>query len=274
MWTEKVTWFSNEEGKKGQIAGGSVRRPDRPGPRLLCLRRGRYRGHVVVADGRRRQGRVWRRANSPRSTTVAPPPAMPDWSPVRQFGGFAAWKQRRRGRSAPLQQVASHGMWLRERVRRARSRPCARVVGNAPTSDLQGLLGRARLRVLGGLTMRPDAQGQSVLGSRAAASAVGDAVGPHLALGLGVSDWRCRQADAISTPRSLEQVHFGLHPGWLWAALAIVVEIGGSLCVIFNRFVWLGAGGAGCIDGRGDARGEQLLESDGCGAFHCVEQFF
>lgn len=45
----------------------------------------------------------------------------------------------------------------------------------------------------------------------------------------------------------LEQEHFGLHPGWLWAALAVAVEIGGSLCVIFNRFVWLGAGGLGAL---------------------------
>jgi uncharacterized membrane protein YphA (DoxX/SURF4 family) len=39
-----------------------------------------------------------------------------------------------------------------------------------------------------------------------------------------------------------EQNHFGLHPGWLWAMLAIVVEIGGSLCVIFNKLPWFGAG--------------------------------
>lgn len=44
-----------------------------------------------------------------------------------------------------------------------------------------------------------------------------------------------------------EQEHFGLHPGWVWAALAIVVEIGGSACVLANRLVWLGAGGLGCL---------------------------
>lgn len=44
-----------------------------------------------------------------------------------------------------------------------------------------------------------------------------------------------------------EQEHFGLHPGWLWAATAIVVELGGSLLVIINRFVWLGAGGLGVL---------------------------
>jgi uncharacterized membrane protein YphA (DoxX/SURF4 family) len=35
----------------------------------------------------------------------------------------------------------------------------------------------------------------------------------------------------------LEQEHFGLHPGVIWAALAVVVEIGGSLCVTFNCLV-------------------------------------
>jgi len=41
----------------------------------------------------------------------------------------------------------------------------------------------------------------------------------------------------------LEQEHVGLHPGAVWATLAIVVELGGSFCVVFNRLVWLGAGG-------------------------------
>lgn len=45
----------------------------------------------------------------------------------------------------------------------------------------------------------------------------------------------------------LEQEHFGLHPGWLWAAVTIGVELGGSLCVIANRWLWLGAGGLGIL---------------------------
>ncbi|WP_264673670.1 DoxX family protein [Acinetobacter calcoaceticus] len=44
-----------------------------------------------------------------------------------------------------------------------------------------------------------------------------------------------------------EQASFGLQPAWLWAATAIVIEIVGSLLVIFNRFVWLGAGALGCL---------------------------
>jgi uncharacterized membrane protein YphA (DoxX/SURF4 family) len=44
-----------------------------------------------------------------------------------------------------------------------------------------------------------------------------------------------------------EQEHFGLNPGWLWASLAITVELGGSLLIISGRFVWFGAGGLGVL---------------------------
>ena len=44
-----------------------------------------------------------------------------------------------------------------------------------------------------------------------------------------------------------EQAHFGLQPAWLWAAAAIVVELGGSALVIVGRWVWLGAGSLGVL---------------------------
>lgn len=44
-----------------------------------------------------------------------------------------------------------------------------------------------------------------------------------------------------------EQAHFGLQPAWLWATAAIIVEFGGSILVIFGRWVWLGAGGLGVL---------------------------
>ncbi|AND89545.1 MULTISPECIES: DoxX family protein [Bradyrhizobium] len=44
-----------------------------------------------------------------------------------------------------------------------------------------------------------------------------------------------------------EQEHFGLYPGWLWASAAILVELFGSLLVVINRWVWLGAGGLGIL---------------------------
>jgi uncharacterized membrane protein YphA (DoxX/SURF4 family) len=44
-----------------------------------------------------------------------------------------------------------------------------------------------------------------------------------------------------------EQDHFGLHPGWLSAAVSILIELGGSALVISGRWVWLGAGGLGVL---------------------------
>jgi len=44
-----------------------------------------------------------------------------------------------------------------------------------------------------------------------------------------------------------EQERFGLHPGWLWAALAIAVELGGSALLLADRLVWLGAGALGVL---------------------------
>jgi uncharacterized membrane protein YphA (DoxX/SURF4 family) len=44
-----------------------------------------------------------------------------------------------------------------------------------------------------------------------------------------------------------EQAHLGLQPAALWAAAAVVVELGGSLLVVLGRWVWLGAGGLGVL---------------------------
>ena len=44
-----------------------------------------------------------------------------------------------------------------------------------------------------------------------------------------------------------EQERFGFSPGWLWAALTILIEIGGSVLVLSGYAVWLGAGALGCL---------------------------
>jgi uncharacterized membrane protein YphA (DoxX/SURF4 family) len=44
-----------------------------------------------------------------------------------------------------------------------------------------------------------------------------------------------------------EQAHFGLNPGWLWAAAAILIELGGSALVVSGRLGWLGAGALGVL---------------------------
>jgi hypothetical protein len=90
MWTENVTWFSNEVGKKGHIAAGQLADlivPDRDyfacsedeiadSSSLLTI----VGGKVVYGAG-----------DFAKFDENAPPPAMPDWSPVRRFGGYAAW---------------------------------------------------------------------------------------------------------------------------------------------------------------------------------------
>jgi transmembrane protein len=37
----------------------------------------------------------------------------------------------------------------------------------------------------------------------------------------------------------------GLPPSWLLYGLLLIVQLGGSLAIIFNRFAWLGAGALG-----------------------------
>ncbi|CAN7241497.1 amidohydrolase [Acidovorax sp.] len=107
MWTENVTWFSNEEGKKGRIEVGQLADlvvPDRDffacpesdiadTTALLTVVGGKVVygvGEFAAHDG------------------AAPPPAMPDWSPVRTFGGYGGWgDQEGKPLQAALRQAAA-----------------------------------------------------------------------------------------------------------------------------------------------------------------------
>ncbi len=93
LWTENATWFSNEECKKGRIAVGQLADlivPDRD--YFACP-------ESVIADivseltivG----GRIVYAAGIFASLDAPPPPAMPDWSPVRRFGRSAASAEQR-----------------------------------------------------------------------------------------------------------------------------------------------------------------------------------
>jgi hypothetical protein len=98
LWTENVTWFSNEEGKKGRIQVGQLADlmvPDRDyfscaedeiaGTTSLLTMVG---GKIVYGSG-----------DFASLEEVAVPPAMPDWSPVRTFGGYGAWGDRNAAKS-------------------------------------------------------------------------------------------------------------------------------------------------------------------------------
>ncbi|MGA0611748.1 amidohydrolase [Caldimonas sp. KR1-144] len=105
MWTEHGTWFSNEEGQKGRIAAGQFADlvvPDRDffacaeseisGTSSLLTLVG---GRIVYAAGEFKP-----------HDDGEPPPAMPDWSPVRRYGGYGAWG---RQDNAPLKLAADCG---------------------------------------------------------------------------------------------------------------------------------------------------------------------
>jgi hypothetical protein len=104
MWTENVTWFSNEVGKKGQIKVGQFADlvvPDRDF--FACA-------ESDIADTTSELtmvgGKIVYAAGMFTDLDEAPiPPAMPDWSPVRHFGGYAAWGENKMD-SAAVRQMA------------------------------------------------------------------------------------------------------------------------------------------------------------------------
>jgi predicted amidohydrolase YtcJ len=90
MWTENVTWFSNEEGKKGRIQVGQLADlivPDRD--YLSCPEDAiaDTTCDLTIVGGKI----VYAAGDFASFDQETPPPAMPDWSPVRTFGGYAAW---------------------------------------------------------------------------------------------------------------------------------------------------------------------------------------
>jgi hypothetical protein len=95
-WTERNSWFSNEEREKGRIEAGQL-------ADLAVL----SRDYFSVADSDIQDieavltllgGKVVYGAEEFSGLGPSLPPAMPDWSPVRTFGGYQS--------SAPLQKHA------------------------------------------------------------------------------------------------------------------------------------------------------------------------
>jgi hypothetical protein len=92
MWSENVTWFSNEEGRKGRIEVGQFADlivPDRDYFSCPEVEIADITSLLTVVGGRV----VYGREEFARFDDQAPPPAMPDWSPVRVYGGYAAWAE-------------------------------------------------------------------------------------------------------------------------------------------------------------------------------------
>jgi hypothetical protein len=90
MWTEKVTWFSNEEGTKGRIAVGQYADlivPDRDYFSCTEDEIADITAILTVVGGKV----VYAVGDFAAFGDAPPPPAMPDWSPVRSYGGYAGW---------------------------------------------------------------------------------------------------------------------------------------------------------------------------------------
>lgn len=71
-----------------------------------------------------------------------------------------------------------------------------------------------------------------------------------------------------------EQAHFGLHPAPLWAALAVGIEIVGSLCVLLRRFTWIGAGGLGVLTVVAMRVANDFWNQTGVARFMALNSFF
>ena len=90
LWTQHTTWFSGEEGRKGQIKIGQLAD--------LIVPSADYFGcpeeeiATLTSDLTVVGGKVVYAAGAFAALDQnSPPPAMPDWSPVRRYGGYGAW---------------------------------------------------------------------------------------------------------------------------------------------------------------------------------------
>ena len=139
MWTENVTWFSNEEGRKGRIEVGQFADLVVPSADYFTCPEddiARLTSDLTMVGGKV----VWAAGDLAPHDEGVVPPAMPDWSPVRTFRGYAAWGEPDgAGRHSLRQTAASCG--------------CANTcgvhghdhasawAGRAPTSDLRSFWG-------------------------------------------------------------------------------------------------------------------------------------
>ena len=90
MWTENVTWFANEEGKKGRIQIGQFADLIVPDRDYFACSEDEIAD--TVSDLTIVGGKMVYGAGEFKSLDEGElPPPMPDWSPVRRFGGYAAW---------------------------------------------------------------------------------------------------------------------------------------------------------------------------------------
>ena len=107
MWTENVTWFSNEESKKGRIEVGQFADlvvPDHDFFSCAEADIADTTSDLTVVGGKI----AYAKGEFKSLDASPPPPAMPDWSPVRSYGGYAAWGARTEPVAAMRMQAAAY----------------------------------------------------------------------------------------------------------------------------------------------------------------------
>src|ERR1700730_8776985 len=133
MWTENVTWFSDEEGKKGRIQVGQLADLIVPDRDFFACSEDEIAGitsELTIVGGRI----VYGAGDFARLDDSVPPPAMPDWSPGRRFGGSGAWSNP--SQAALQRQIAAdRGCTLHAHDRRAVT------AGGPPVADLKSFWG-------------------------------------------------------------------------------------------------------------------------------------
>jgi predicted amidohydrolase YtcJ len=110
MWTENVAWFSNEDGMKGRIENGQLADlivPDRDYFSCTDAEISDITSELTMVGGKI----VYAAGDFASLDQGAPPPAMPDWSPVRAYGGYGGWgaADSSLGLAAPRAPLANSG---------------------------------------------------------------------------------------------------------------------------------------------------------------------
>jgi hypothetical protein len=140
MWTENVTWFSNEEGKKGRIEVGQLADLVVPDHDYFACGEDEIAditAALTIVGGKV----VYAAGDFARLDEAGPPPAMPDWSPVRRYGGYGAWGDDRAGNARVIAQRTAatcgcgHGCGIH-----GHNHPAA-LSGRLPVSDLKSFWG-------------------------------------------------------------------------------------------------------------------------------------
>jgi len=138
MWTENVAWFSNEVGNKGRIEVGLLADLIVPDRDYFACPEDAISDTVsvlTIVGGRV----VYGAGPFAKHDQAAPPPAMPDWSPVRRFGGYGAWAAR--SAEVTVRRLAVDGCGCAQACAIHGHDHAAAWSGRVPAADARGFWG-------------------------------------------------------------------------------------------------------------------------------------